>query len=260
MAIRQQARDRKGPVTNRATRQYRLGIGARVVLLVIAMGAAGGAAVGWVAVRAGLPMPHMLQQSEEAAQIEQSAVPPPLAQDWTAQRAPADAESPPGSIAMHYALAVQNRDCEEVIRLAQWMNDRLAQIKLKSGDPEALKAAKEALCKRVSNWNIEENQLTAEGLDDPYVFAPGAQIEEAGQDRVSDDESFPQPVRERTWLRVTYTGKQRAPRDEAGQPIRSMRVGVVVSTDGKILKAGIKGNMEIDEKSVSTRWKPGEGG
>jgi len=43
-------------------------------------------------------------------------------------------------------------------------------------------------------------------------------------------------------------------RDEAGRPIRSIVVGVDVSLDGCIVKAGILGNVELDRESIALDW------
>ena len=43
-------------------------------------------------------------------------------------------------------------------------------------------------------------------------------------------------------------------RDEAGRPIRSIVVGVDVSPDGCIVKAGILGNVELDRESIALDW------
>ncbi len=238
-------------------------VGIWIALIVLAAGITGGAATGWMLVRASFPLTGTPEPDKKVSPFAQAPLLQLMAGKKTddahkgATKKGLDASL--NALAMQYALAVQNRDCEEVIRLTQWMNERLTQVKSESGDLAVYEAAKEALYKRITEWDIEENQLSQEGLDDSYIFAPGATFEIIGQDTVPQ-EDYEQPVGGRTWLRVTYPGKQRAPRDGNGQPINCMQVGVVVSTNGKILKAGIKGNIQINYNSVSTQWEPSEGG
>jgi hypothetical protein len=48
-------------------------------------------------------------------------------------------------------------------------------------------------------------------------------------------------------------------RNQSGIPIRALRVGVNVSTDDCVPKAGVTGNLDIDRKSISHEWDKDEG-
>jgi hypothetical protein len=67
------------------------------------------------------------------------------------------------------------------------------------------------------------------------------------------------PVQERVWLLVTYPAADRALCDETGKAIRSIRVGVNVSPDSYVVKAGVVGNLDIDRDSISY-WADDQGG
>jgi hypothetical protein len=55
-------------------------------------------------------------------------------------------------------------------------------------------------------------------------------------------------------MRVTYPSRRGALRDGKGIPIRSITVGVNVSTEGLALKANVIGNLDIDWESISYDW------
>ncbi|MFP4192230.1 MAG: hypothetical protein ACLFU6_09190 [Candidatus Hydrogenedentota bacterium] len=162
------------------------------------------------------------------------------------------------SVAWRYALAVRDNNCAEVIRMTLWMNERLDGVRAAHGDSEELEAAWKALCRRISLRAIEGNQLTAEGVEDPYIFAPGVDLELMGVDKGAA--GLKRPVAERSWIKVTYPDQGRALRDDEGRPIRSIVVGINVSQDGYILKAGVIGNLEVDRESIHYSWPGPEGG
>ncbi len=161
-------------------------------------------------------------------------------------------------IAMQYARAVQDGHCEEVIRLTQWMYDRLERVRLKSGDPRSVEEARRELSVRMVDRALEGNQLQPYGIEDQYIFRPGALIKETRKDSGRRDLEL--PVRERIWIEVIFPRKAQAPLDEGGRPIHSIEVGVNISADGRILKAGIIGNLDLDRGSISYDWTPGDGG
>ncbi len=166
-------------------------------------------------------------------------------------------ETPLSSVAWRYALAVRDNNCAEVIRMTLWMNERLDRVRAAHGDSERLEAAREALCRRITRRVIEGNQLTAEGVEDPYIFAPGVELNLVGVD--GGAAGLERPVAERSWIRVTYPNRRRALRDQEGQPIRSIVVGVNVSQDGYVLKAGFIGNLDVDRDSIHYVWPRPEG-
>jgi len=170
------------------------------------------------------------------------------------------AESTPSALplcaATRYALACQENRADEVINMTHWMQECLKRVCRGSDDPAELAAAREQLRRRILSRTLEGNRLRPEGVEDIYVFAPGARIELLFSDTREDarDDELACPVRERTWLRVTYPDAAVALRDEAGRPVRSIVVGVDVSPDGFIVKAGVFGNVEIDRESIALDW------
>lgn len=162
------------------------------------------------------------------------------------------------ALALRYARACQSGDCDEIIGLTGWMRDRLRRSALETPGDEAQEAVRDELRARLQERTVEGNRLRPEGVEDMYVFAPGTQVEFVASDRGREDLS--EVVRERVWLRVTYPAPDRALRDETGRPIRSIIVGVNVSAEGYIVKAGVLGNLDVDRDSISYAWDEGQGG
>ncbi|MBN2308122.1 MAG: hypothetical protein JXR94_04080 [Candidatus Hydrogenedentes bacterium] len=154
----------------------------------------------------------------------------------------------PDSVAMRYARAVCNGDADEVIALTLWMQERLRRAALEADDAAARAKLKEAIVERA----VEGHQLHPEGVADQYVFTPGASLTPLGVDEGRTD--LARPADHRVWIRVTYPTPAAALRDSRGHPIRSLAVGVNVSKDGYVLKAGIIGNLDIDHGSVMYDW------
>lgn len=161
-------------------------------------------------------------------------------------------------IAMRYAAAYQRGDAAEIIRMTWWMAERLRYVQMENGAREAYDRAYQTLCDGVQERRVEGNRVSPEGIEDQYIFAPGAALEVVGVDEGRQDLS--KPVAQRTWIRVTYPSRGPAPRDEAGNAIRSVTVGVNISRDGYVLKAGVVGNLEIDSDSFSCDWPSLQGG
>jgi len=160
----------------------------------------------------------------------------------------------PDPIAMQYAAAFQENNCEEVVRLTQWMQERLRRVRVESGDAAAFEAEKAALCARIRDRAVEGNQLRPEGIEDQYVFVPGARLEPVAVDEGWAD--LEQPVRQRVWIRVTYANRRHALRDETGLPVKAVTVGVNVSPEGLVLKAEVVGNVDILRETLSYDWEP----
>lgn len=161
------------------------------------------------------------------------------------------------SPAMRYAHALQESDCDAVMSMTWWMNERLrnAAIDDSKGDVEQVRRE---LCEAIQDRAIEGNRLRPEGVEDRYLFAPGTELEPLFMDRGRDD--LEQPVGGRLWVQVTFPLPSRALCDEHGRPIRSIRVGVNVSRDGYILKASFIGNLDLDRGSISYDWDVDQGG
>ncbi len=157
-----------------------------------------------------------------------------------------------GRDATRYASAIQSGRCEDVIAMTFWMQERLQYVRMASSSPDEESRERGELCRRTLERTPEGNQLSPEGIEDAYVFTPGARVTVIGADEGHED--LDKPVRERTWLEVQYPAKFSALNDQEGNPIKSLNVGVNISKDGYVLKAGVLGNLDIDFDSVSYRW------
>jgi gas vesicle protein len=155
------------------------------------------------------------------------------------------------SVAWQYARAYQENNWEQVIAMTPWMEERLEYV-ARSDGPEAVSEAREALFEQLGNRNLADNYLRDAGVEDQFLFTPGARLDYVTDDTGRDD--LEAPVVRRTWIRVTYPSREKALLDRDGIPIRSLRVGVNVSEDGKVLKAGVSGNVDIDWNSIEYDW------
>jgi hypothetical protein len=169
-----------------------------------------------------------------------------------------DSQEPYVAAALRYARALQDGFCEEVIRSTGWMADRMHRVAIESSGQEAIDKEWDTLCDKVMARPVEGNLLVQEGIEDQYVFAPGATLEVTGVDSGRDD--LNRPVALRVWIRVTYPRRQTAPLargdgDSRMLAVRSMSVGVNLARDGQlIVKAGVIGNLDIDSDSLSFDW------
>lgn len=165
-------------------------------------------------------------------------------------------ENLPACTATRYARALQQGQTAKVIHMTHWMQERLKRVRLGSDMPEDLELAREELRRDILERTLEGNRLRAEGVEDKYIFAPGARIEKIGADRRENlrHDALALPVKRRTWLRVEYPNPGAALRDEAGRPIKSIVVGVDLSEEGYVLKAGVLGNVEINRDAISLDW------
>lgn len=157
-----------------------------------------------------------------------------------------------GAPALRYATAWQQGNCDEIIATTWWMQERLLHVRKLTGDEEAVNIATNELCERIQQRLPEGNQLVTEGIYDQYLFSSDATCEVIRASTGRDD--LAKPTKTAVWLRITYSTRQRAPRDRRGNPIRSLDAAINYAHDGYILKAGILGNAEIDWDSISLRW------
>ncbi len=205
--------------------------------------------------QAGSAPPHVShsESASSAAQTEPGdATAIAEAADAADTSGPGSPGMPQNSQALHYAQAVQDGDCDTVIAMTQWMQERLQKVRLQTGSPTDIEAARRSLCQRLSRRQHEHAFLRPEGVEDSYLFAPGATLSIVGMDE--GDPSLGDPVRERTWISVEYASRSSALRDAAGRPIRSLRAGVNIGPDGRVVKAGILGNVNIDAASILYDW------
>lgn len=164
---------------------------------------------------------------------------------------PAAPESVESGAAWQYALACREGNWAKVVELTYWMKDRLNFV-LETDGAGAVPAEKDRLMDELGLRTVADNRLVDEGVEDQYVFSPGSEIAYESVDSGRDD--LDGPVARRTWLKVTYPAREKALLDKDGLPIRSLRVGINVSTDGHVLKGNVIGNLDIDWESIMYDW------
>lgn len=162
---------------------------------------------------------------------------------------------PQVEMAVAYVQAVQQGQWDYVIDHTGWMQDRLARVSLEKGSPEAINQAREELRARLRDRSAKKACLQREGLEDQYVFMPGAVIRCIGCD--TGRQGLDRPVAARVWFEVQYPGETRAPVDEEGRPVPFLEAGVNLSEDGLVLKAGIAGNVELSREKRQDRVQNG---
>lgn len=158
------------------------------------------------------------------------------------------ANAPECAAAMQYAYAFQQGDWDYVVDHTLWMQERLRYELSRAEGPDHIRDVRLELSQLVSDRATAGNRLLARGVEDQYVFRPEAVLELAGWDEGRDD--LEQPVAIRTWIHVTFPSESKALLDESGFPIRSLIVGINLTGDGFVLKAGVEGNLEIDSDSI----------
>ena len=154
--------------------------------------------------------------------------------------------------AVRYALAVQENDCDTVIGLTLWMAERLQFVQLEGAGEHEVAESRRELCRRLTDRRLENAQFGPSGVEDRYIFMPGADVEVIGVEGGRDDLS--RNTEECVVFQVTYPAPERALRDEQGQPIRSLKTRVWVSREGFVLKAGVLGDAEVDPASFQYDW------
>lgn len=167
-------------------------------------------------------------------------------------------EAADAAAALRYAQALMDGDWDTVIDQTLWMRERLDHVRLESGSEEAVARERMRLMQWLAERTPPENQLRPEGVEDQFVFAPGTAVAVARVDAGRDD--LERPVVSRAWLRVTFPRRDQALRDARNLPVRAITVGVNVDNNGRVLKAGVIGNLEIDEDSISRDWESVQGG
>ena len=165
---------------------------------------------------------------------------------------PVDQAAGEGLLAQRYAESVRDGDCGRVIEMTLWMQDRLRRERALMPDARREAEVRGVLCESIRERSPEGNQFSDEGIEDKYIFGPGADFAILGIDAGRGD--LEAAARERVWIEVKYPEPARAPKDHLGNPIRSMIVGVNFSREGDVLKAGVLGNVDIDLDSFSYDW------
>lgn len=160
-------------------------------------------------------------------------------------------DSVENSVAWQYAMAYREGNWAKVVELTYWMKDRLDFV-LETDGAGAVPAEKDRLMDELGLRTVADNRLMDEGVEDQYVLSPGSEITYDSVDTGRDD--LDGPVARRTWLKVVYPAREKALLDKDGLPIRSLRVGINVSTDGHVLKGNVIGNLDIDWESIMYDW------
>ena len=155
-----------------------------------------------------------------------------------------------GDAAMRYVRALQEGNCDEVIAMTLWMQERIKQVRLQN--PDGVADIREELCASLSDRRLEGNQLSEEGMEDHYVFAPGTTLTLLNVEEGPAD--LARPAASRAWIRVEYARRDRAPLSADGEPVRSLVAKVSTTADAFVLKAAVIGNTEIDPELVDTDW------
>lgn len=140
-----------------------------------------------------------------------------------------------------------------MIGLTWWMQERLEFIRGGADQPDAaVEKAREALCEGIRDAIGGEPVLRAEGIEDGHVFTRHARFAVEGVTRARED--LAKPALAEVWMRIEYPNPGGAPRNAGGRPVKAMRVGVNVSADGYVLKAGVVGNLDVDYDSIAYHW------
>lgn len=153
--------------------------------------------------------------------------------------------------AIAYIEAVRDCDCEELVARTAWMQERLTNLAANATESE-LEEERRALCERACKRDDAGYRLVQEGVRDQYLFFPGITYQFVGKDGGRDD--LAAPVATRAWVEVKFASPLRCLIDEAGRSISGLTVGINVSADGKVLKADVLGNAEIQYDSIRYSW------
>lgn len=180
--------------------------------------------------------------------VLQNPSPPPLSASETAL--------PEDNPALCYAWAFQEGNWDYLIDHTLWIQERLQYEQARTGDTAAGQTTRLDIGKALGDRSEPGNRLRDTGVEDQYVFRPGAAIEVVARDEGRDD--LERPTAERIWFRVRFPNMANALFDAAGLAIRAITVGVNVSSEGYILKANVDGNLDVDLDSIEY-WDVGSG-
>lgn len=160
---------------------------------------------------------------------------------------------PHSEMAIAYAEAVRDGDCETVLSRLVWVQERLDMLRAEGATETAIENESGRLCESLLTRDDDRPVLEPEGLEDKYVFMPGSTIELLGSD--DGREGLARPVARRVWLNVRYASPNEAVWDANGNGISGLIVGVSVTEEGDILKAGgVIGNLEIRLDAIQYSW------
>lgn len=151
-------------------------------------------------------------------------------------------------IAERYIAGIRDGNCAQVIDLTWWMQERLRR-NAESATPQPSQVVRDELCASIQRDDPDGFKLSVEGIDDQYVLTPGIEYTIIGADEGAAN--LAKLPAERVWAEIRYRADESTPRDENDRAIRVLRVGINISADGYVLKAGIRGNLDIDVPSVA---------
>jgi hypothetical protein len=147
-----------------------------------------------------------------------------------------------------YIKALQTRDCEYIIRVTWWMQERLRNELAKGTSQKDLDSIKLDMCNSMFQLENSDYLLSLEGLVDGALFPQGVEWKVLGAD--AGINTLSKPVLERIWVELTYSGVPNGPKTNGGIPLKSIVAGVNISKDQYILKGDIRGNWNIDQESL----------
>jgi len=147
-----------------------------------------------------------------------------------------------------YIEAIQTRDCDYILRVTWWMQERLRNAQADDRSRTDLDRIKQEMCDSMFQLEKNDYSLSLVGLVDGALFPQGVEWKILGADAGID--SLAKPVLERIWIELTYSGVPNGPKTSQGIPLKSMIAGINISEDQYILKGDIRGNWNIDQKSL----------
>jgi hypothetical protein len=155
--------------------------------------------------------------------------------------------------AWRYARAVADGDVDTAIAMTLWIQDRLAFRRTETGDEVEVANTREELAAALRDRSVEGNRLTAEGVEDQYLFAPGVDFAIVGE--LPGDSDLEAPAAQKVLFRIAYPRKETALCDSEGRPIHELVAGIETTKDGMVLKAGIAGNAAILRDTIRYDWR-----
>lgn len=159
---------------------------------------------------------------------------------------------PEAAAAMAYVEAAIACDCEEIIARTEWMQTRLEEMENSGATAEEMAADRSRLCETFCTREEDGFQVVDEGVRDPYLFFPGVEYSFVGQDEGREDLEV--PVAARAWIALRFPSPTRCLRDPDGRAISGITVGLNMTADGLVAKAGVLGNAELQWESVRYSW------
>ena len=114
--------------------------------------------------------------------------------------------------AWRYATALAEGDFDTAVDMTLWMRERLSYRRLETGDEAAVAQTREELKAALADRSIEGNHLLPEGVEDQYLFTPGAELAVVGEAPGADD--LEASALRKTLIEITYPNRETALRDE----------------------------------------------